>query len=111
MSNEDLLFENIAATGEAAELGASSVLKSRLFSALVQAQAADGPLMSLSECQSHGRELCVFEQLVAIAPIGEQLKTRNPCRVCHARILAESFENAPIWWPGCPYADFQGRQG
>ncbi|MBI2686615.1 MAG: hypothetical protein HYX27_09890 [Acidobacteria bacterium] len=108
MNNDDLLFQQIAAAGEC-RVDAPSVLKSRLFSALVQAEAAEGTLMSLSECRARGRDLCVFEHLVAIAPIGEDLKSRNPCRVCHARLLAETFEDAPIWWPGCPYADFQNR--
>ncbi len=106
MLNDDLPFETIAAAPEP-EWEAPSKLKARLYSALVEAQAAEGPLMSLSECQTRGRELCVFEALVAIAPIGEPLKTRNPCRVCHARVLAENLDKAPIWWPGCPYADFQ----
>ncbi|MEO6758862.1 MAG: hypothetical protein ABIO24_05365 [Saprospiraceae bacterium] len=108
MLDDDLLFQEIGESGEP-RLEAPSVLKARLFSALVQAEAAEGPLMSLSECREHGRDLCVFEELVAITPIGQDLKRRNPCRVCHARVLAESFENAPIWWPGCPYADFQNR--
>jgi hypothetical protein len=24
-------------------------------------------------------------------------------------VLGERVENAPIYWPGCPYVDFQGR--
>jgi hypothetical protein len=30
----------------------------------------------------------------------------NPCRICHARILGERLEKAPIFWPGCPYSEF-----
>jgi hypothetical protein len=30
----------------------------------------------------------------------------NPCRVCHARVLGERLERAPIFWPGCPYSEF-----
>jgi hypothetical protein len=51
----------------------------------------------------------VFEDLVQIAPVGESLKSRNPCRVCHARVLGENVEDAPIWWPHCPYVRFQNR--
>lgn len=108
MLSDDLFFERLAAASPQA-VEAPSVLKSRIFSALIQAEAAEGTLMSLPECKSHGGQLCVFEQLVAIAPIGTDLKSRNPCRVCHARVLGENVENAPIWWPGCPYAGFQNR--
>jgi DNA-directed RNA polymerase specialized sigma24 family protein len=31
------------------------------------------------------------------------------CRVCHARVLAEHVEEAPIFWKHCPCADFQRR--
>jgi hypothetical protein len=33
----------------------------------------------------------------------------NPCRVCHARLLAEQFESPPIYWPHCPYVSFRRR--
>jgi hypothetical protein len=29
--------------------------------------------------------------------------------VCHARVLAERLEHAPIYWPHCPYVRFQNR--
>jgi hypothetical protein len=82
-------------------------LKARLYSALVQQQAQTGPLMSLSETNARGHQLCVFEQLVRIAPVGETAKSLNICRVCHARVLAENMENAPIYWSGCPYVEFK----
>jgi hypothetical protein len=88
---------------------APSKLKSRIFSALVQQQASTGPLRSLTETKADGGRLCVFEDLVQIAPVGESLKSRNPCRVCHARVLGENVEDAPIWWPHCPYVRFQNR--
>jgi hypothetical protein len=50
----------------------------------------------------------VFEKLVQIAPLGEKAKSPFFCRVCHARALAESFENPPIFWPHCPYVAFKG---
>jgi hypothetical protein len=39
-------------------------------------------------------------------PAGETLAPMNPCRVCHARVLAERLDWAPIFWPGCPYSEF-----
>ena len=91
------------------DLRAPSRLKSRIYSALLERQGKNGPLLSLSEVKAHGRKLCVFEELVQIAPVGNSIKQPNLCRVCHARILAENVENAPVYWPGCPYAQFQNR--
>jgi hypothetical protein len=88
---------------------APSRLKSRIYSALLGRQRNDGPLLSISEVKARGRRLCVFEELVHIAPVSEAAKQPNFCRVCHARLLAESVENAPVYWPGCPYAQFQNR--
>jgi hypothetical protein len=88
---------------------ASSRLKSRIYSKLVLAQAESGPLRSLSVTNAEGRGLCVFERLVEITPLPESVKTKNPCRICHARVLGESVESAPIYWPNCPYVAFQKR--
>jgi hypothetical protein len=41
-----------------------------------------------------------------VLPLGAHLQAMNPCRVCHARVLAERLEHAPIFWPGCPYSEF-----
>jgi hypothetical protein len=82
-------------------------LKAKVYSALLREQAKTGPLMSLRASKSGGRALCVFEELVCIAPLGESAKSRNICRVCHARLLAESMENAPIYWSGCPYVELK----
>jgi hypothetical protein len=82
-------------------------LKARLYSALVRQQAQTGPLMSLTETGARGLQLCIFEQLVRITPVGERTKSLNLCRVCHARVLAEHIENAPIYWSGCPYVEFK----
>ncbi len=82
---------------------APSRLKAQIYSALLREQAESGPLLSLSESHARSGKLCVFEQLVQIAPVGEAAKSLNICRVCHARVLAEHFENPPIFWPGCPY--------
>lgn len=88
---------------------APAQLKSRIYSRLMQELAAAGPLLSLPETKASGADLCVFEELVRIAPVGETAKTRNCCRVCHARVLAERMEGAPIYWPHCPYVRFQNR--
>ena len=107
---EEQLFEQLAQKVEL-PAGAASVaptrLKSRIYSNLVKRQQESGPLASLTETKTAGGQLCVFEQLWTIAPVGEKLKCRNLCRVCHARLLAEKMEKAPIYWPGCPYVDFQ----
>jgi hypothetical protein len=79
-------------------------LKSRIYSSLVRRQRRLGPLRSLALSDS---PLCVFENLVATLPVGEAAKQRNPCSVCHARILAERLEHAPIYWSHCPYVEFQ----
>jgi len=80
---------------------APAKLKARVYSALVEKQAEEG-LMPLGQCEG----LCVFEQAVALLP-SDELQSRNPCRVCHARVLAENLENPPIWWPNCPYSEFK----
>ncbi len=88
---------------------APSRLKSRVYSALVRAQQETGALQSLTQSEAAGHGLCIFEKLVEIAPIGERAKTPFMCWTCHARILAEHMESAPIYWPNCPYAAFQKR--
>lgn len=82
-------------------------LKAKLYSALVLRQVETGPLASLRDTKTDGHELCVFEELVQIAPVGKAVKSLNICRVCHARVLAEHFDNPPIYWEGCPYVQFK----
>jgi len=94
----------------ASEEKAPSRLKARVYSALIREQQTTGPLQDLSATQAAGHSLCVFEQLVQIAPVGEAVKTPFFCWACHARALAERIENAPIYWPHCPYAEFQNRR-
>lgn len=86
---------------------APSRLKARVYSALMRQQSASGPLLALSETRETGRGLCVFESVTSASPVGEAMKQRNLCRVCHARVLAEQIEGAPIFWHNCPYVDFQ----
>ena len=105
---DDEFMERLAAAADLSEREHPPAdLKARLYSALVRQQAQTGPLMSLSETNARGQQLCVFEQLVRIAPVGERAKSLNICRVCHARVLAEHIENAPIYWSGCPYVEFK----
>ncbi len=103
---DDQFLEYVAQQSEP-ESQAPSRLKSRIYSALIRRQAESGPLQSLPDCKAAGHALCVFEELVRIAPVGEAARRMNPCAVCHARVLAETFENPPIYWPNCPYVSFK----
>jgi hypothetical protein len=100
-------FEQLAGTADA-DSGdlAPARLKSKVYSSLVTAMAEAGPLLDLSEIKAAGEHLCVFEHLVVMSPVGPSVRSKNPCRVCHARILGEHVEHAPIFWPGCPYSEF-----
>ena len=104
--------ELIAAAGNSLAVTshrAPATLKSRIYSRLIEGLEASGPLQGLSESKASGSALCIFEELVRIAPVGERAKRKNFCRVCHARVLAERIEGAPIYWPHCPYVRFQNR--
>ena len=101
------LFNGLANAGQ--EERAPSRLKSRAYSALIRAQQETGALQSLTQSEADGYGLCVFEKLVQIAPLGEGAKAPFICWSCHARILAEHVERAPIFWSNCPYAAFQKR--
>lgn len=98
----------LAEVSDPAQRTASSRLKSRILSALLSLEQAEGPLRILSETRDSGESLCVFEHAVALLP-SDDLQSRNPCAVCHARVLGERVENAPIFWPGCPYSRFCGH--
>jgi hypothetical protein len=109
--NDDTFFTRLAAktdalSGESDR--APARVKARLYSALVAAQAAAGPLRSLPATKAAGRQLCVFEHVLQVVPNG-RIASMNPCRICHARVLAEHFESPPIYWPHCPYVDFKRR--
>ncbi len=106
---ETELFERLADSTDRWEINpavAPARLKARIYSALVRRQQESGPLRSLTQTKAEGRNLCVFEQAWTLAPIGEGPKHLNLCRVFHERLLAEKVEKAPIYWSGCPYADF-----
>jgi hypothetical protein len=107
---EETKFERFAAASEEEQPDirpAPSRLKAKIYSSLIRQQEKSGPLMDLKETKKSGSRLCVFEELVRISPVGGKVKSFNYCRVCHARILAEKLEKAPIYWGGCPYVDFQ----
>jgi hypothetical protein len=105
---DDELFTRLAEETESAPPArrAPSRLKSRLYSALVRQQETSGPLLSLTETARTGLELCVFEGLWEHLPIGERAKSFNCCSICHARVLGERIERAPIYWGSCPYVAF-----
>ncbi len=105
--HDERFLERIADFDLTGSEPAPARLKARVYSVLVQRQVETGPLATLTESHRSGHALCVFEQLVQISPVGETAKSLNICRVCHARVLAEHIENAPIYWYGCPYVEFK----
>jgi hypothetical protein len=109
MPGSDFETEFTALLSEPIQIGerAPSSLKARLYSALIRKQQESGPLADLQASVAAGNTVCVFEKLVVIAPVGEKAKSPFFCQVCHARVLAEHFENAPIFWAGCPYVKFK----
>ena len=105
--NVDNEFRSLlASSGELVERAPSS-LKARLYTCFVRRQQESGPLSSLNDSVASGHGVCVFEKLVQISPVREQVKSPFFCHVCHARILAEHFDNPPIFWPNCPYVMFK----
>jgi hypothetical protein len=99
----ELLSERPAESG----CRAPTSLKARLYSALVREQQQSGPLASLNDTVAAGFGICVFERLVQISPVGEKAKSPFFCQACHARVLAEAFDNPPIYWTNCPYVRFK----
>lgn len=108
-TNWDREFSRILAEPRDAEerAPAPSSLKARLYTALIREQQRSGPLASLDATVAAGHAVCVFEKLVQIAPLGEKPKAPFFCSVCHARILGEHLDNAPIFWSNCPYVAFK----
>jgi len=106
---DDDLFAKFAETTEPADASARAParLKSKLYSALIRHQEASGPLLSLSETQEAGHGLCIFESLWEKLPLGQSANCFNCCSVCHARVLGERLEQAPIYWGHCPYVTFK----
>ena len=109
--DEDRFFTTLAEMSDASpdqSAEAPARLKARLYSAMVQQMAAEGPLQSLRTTRAAGQQLCVFERLLCVVP-DDRFASTNPCRVCHARILAERFESPPVYWPNCPYVEFRRK--
>ena len=108
--DDDRWIRELAAPGAQGDRAdrAPARLKSRIYSALVNRLAETRPLMTLTASKACGGGLCVFEQ--AVTWMGSQrAESMNPCSVCHARVLGERLEHAPIFWPNCPYSDFHKR--
>ena len=104
---DEVWFEQLADTSRfAGEDRAPAHLKSKVYSSLVTSMAQSGPLLDLRDVKEAGGHLCVFEHAVAMLPRGVDVGSMNPCRICHARVLGERLEHAPIFWPGCPYSEF-----
>jgi hypothetical protein len=105
--SDDIWFERLAeVTGDVPHERASARLTSRVYSALVARMAESRPLLDLADIKQSGGRLCVFETALTVFPLGTNVSSMNPCRVCHARVLGERMEHAPIFWPGCPYSEF-----
>lgn len=107
--NLEQLLTDAEKADNASDAKASSRLKSRIYSALMRQHAAGGPLLSLSDTRAAGRGLCVFESATSACSPGERVEQLNLCSVCHARVLGEHVEHAPIFWHNCPYVAFQKR--
>ena len=89
---------------------APSRLKAKIYSALMLRESASKTLRSFPETKAEGGKLCVFEEVVRIAPVTTKMKSLNICRVCHARVLGEAMEKPPIYWANCPYVAFKKSQ-
>jgi hypothetical protein len=104
---DDRLFELLAEQSDGAqEERAPARLKSRIYSALMRREEESGPLRVLGETRAHGYGLCIFEELWQRATSGGTAEHLNCCNLCHARVLAEHLEGAPVYWGNCPYVAF-----
>jgi hypothetical protein len=106
---DDELFSRLAQQTETAPSveRAPSRLKSKTYSALIRKQEQSGPLLNIVETARSGHRLCVFEGLWSHMPLGTSAKRFNCCSICHARLLGENVEPAPIYWGNCPYVAFK----
>jgi hypothetical protein len=103
---DDVWFERLGHEVDDVEERAPATLKSKVYSAVVERLAESGSLLDLSASEKAGGRLCVFERTLTLLPVGTDVRSTNPCRVCHARILGERMKRAPVFWPGCPYSEF-----
>jgi hypothetical protein len=110
--DDDRWFEELARDSEFDSHGierAPAYLTSRVYSAVVARLSATGPLRGLADTKAEGWGLCVFEEMLNALPRQAGVGSMNPCRVCHARLLGEHVEHAPLFWPHCPYSEFHRR--
>lgn len=98
---EQLAADDVQPRGERAP----ARLKARIYSTLINRLSHTGRLLGLTATKA-GSDLCVFEDAWSRLPLNEEMNAANLCRVCHARVLGERLEHAPIFWPHCPYAAF-----
>ena len=107
LQHGDRFFELLAREhDEAGGERAPSRLKARLYTSFIQRQQESGRLRTLSETRDCGYGLCVFEDLWERVTSTEAAQSFNCCSVCHARVLGEYLERAPIYWGQCPYVAF-----
>lgn len=104
--HDDGFFEGLAGAGNP-DLHAPSKLKSRVYSALMREATRTRQMQPLAASEATGGCLCVFERFIQILPLPEKMGTLNYCRFCHPRLMGEAIEGAPVFWKGCPYAEFQ----
>ena len=104
---QDEWFERLAAAApDDSPIGAPASLKSKIYSTVVTRLSETGSLLDLVDTKAAGGRLCVFEAAMTVVPLARSWQSMNPCRICHARVLAERMKHAPIFWPGCPYSEF-----
>ncbi len=108
---DDEFFSRVAEETESAlgAVHAPSRVKAKTYSALVRRQQQSGPLLNLADTRRAARGLCVFESFWQHLPLPDSAKCFNCCSICHARVLGERSEPAPIFWGHCPYVEFQKR--
>ena len=105
--SEDRWFTQLAGAADVLPERAPARLTSKIYSAVVARMAESGSLLGLTATQDAGGHLCVFEHALTLKPMAAiGLDSTNPCRICHARVLGERMDHAPIFWPGCPYSEF-----
>lgn len=85
---------------------APASLRSRIYSAVIREAEKSAPLRPVSESEEAGYAICAWERMTRHLPGGE---TRNHCKICHARVVAETFDSVSMPWQGCPYHKLHSR--
>ena len=107
--DQEFVFSQLLKSPEDRADKAPASLKARLYTTFVREQRKTGRLASLDATVAAGYDICIFEKLVQISPMGEGAKSPFFCNTCHARMLAEMFDKPPIFWPHCPYSEFKNN--